>query len=97
LALWVYGTLLAQRACQKAVMTAWLTRGGWHTVRQRLRAWLDDGADKAAPCRPQVEVSGCCAPLLRWVLAWWQGATLALALDATAHGEGGVALVLSVL
>ena len=51
LALWVYGTLLAQSACQNAVLTALLTRGAWHTVRQRLREWLYNGADKAAPCR----------------------------------------------
>ena len=97
LALWVYGTLLAQSACQNAVITALLTRGAWHTVRQRLREWCYDGADKAAPCRPQVDVTACFAPLLRWVLAWWQGETLALALDATAHGELVVALVVSVL
>jgi len=97
LALWVYGTILAQSACQNAVITALLTRGAWHTVRQRLREWLYDGADKAAPCRTQVEVSACFAPLLGWVLAWWQGDTVALALDATAHGDLVVALVISVL
>lgn len=97
LALWVYGTVLAQSACQNAVITALLSRGGWHTVRQRLREWLYDGGDKAAPCGTQVEVSACFAPLLGWVLAWWQGTTLALALDATAHGELVVALVISVM
>jgi hypothetical protein len=66
-------------------------------VRQRLREWLYDGADKAAPCRTQVEVTACFAPLVRWVLAWWQGDSLALALDATAHGALVVALVISVL
>lgn len=97
LAWWVSGTLLAQRACQHAVITALLTRGVWHTVRQRLRAWLYDGADKADPCRTQVEGTACFAPLRRWVLAWGQGETLALALEATAHGELVVALVISVL
>jgi Transposase DDE domain len=95
--LWVYGAILAQSACQHAVITALLTRGVWHTVRQRLRDWLYDGADKADPCRMQVEVTACFAPLLSWVLTWWQGETLALALDATAHGDLVVALVLSVL
>jgi hypothetical protein len=93
----VYGTLLAQSVCQNAVITALLRQGTWHTVRQRLREWLYDGVDKADPCRTQVEVSACFAPLLRWVLAWWHGETLALALDATAHGEMVVALVISVL
>jgi hypothetical protein len=87
LALWVSGTLLAQRACHNAVITALLTHRTWHALRQRLREWLDDGADKADPCHTQGEVTACFAPLLRWVLAWWQGETRALALGATAHGE----------
>jgi hypothetical protein len=37
------------------------------------------------------------APLLGWVLAWGQGPTLALALDATAQGDLVVALGLRVL
>ncbi len=31
LAVWVYGTMLAQSACQNAVITALLTIGTWHT------------------------------------------------------------------
>jgi Transposase DDE domain len=97
LAWWVYGTMLAQSACQNAVITALLTVGAWHGWRERLRDWLYDGPDKAAPCQTQLEVTTCFAPLLRWLLAWWQGKELALALDATAHGERVVALVVSVL
>jgi Transposase DDE domain len=97
LTLWVYGTLLAQSACQNAVVTALLAVGAWHGLRQRLREWLYDGADKAAPCQMQVDVSLCFAPLLRWVLTWWQGSDLALALDATAHGDHVVVLAVSVL
>jgi hypothetical protein len=55
------------------------------------------GPTKPTRVTTQVEVTACCAPLLRWVLAWWQGDSLALALDATAHGEVVVALVISVL
>ena len=44
---------------------------------------------------PQVEA--CFAPLLRWVLAWWQGSELTLAVDPTAKGEVLVALVVSVV
>jgi Transposase DDE domain len=97
LALWVYGTILAQSACQNAVIAALLAVGAWHGLRDRLREWLYDGPDRAAPCQTQLEVERCFAPLLRWVLAWWQGSDLALAIDATAHGERVVVLVISVL
>lgn len=97
LALWVYGVVLAGSACQHAVLTALLALGRWDQLRQYLREWLLDGKDKAAPCTTQVEVSTCFGPLLRWVLTWWQGTELALAVDATAHGDRITALVLSVL
>ena len=97
LALWVYGAVVAQSACQNAVVSALGAVGRFHTVRQYLREWLYDGADKAAPCQPQVEVEHCFAPLLGWLLAWWQGRELALAVDATLHGQRVAALVVSVL
>jgi len=96
LALWVYGTILAQSACQNAVV-ALLTVGQWHALRQRLREWLYDGADRAAPCRTEVDVSLCFAPLLRWLLSWWHGDSVSLAIDATLHGDRVTALVVSVL
>jgi hypothetical protein len=94
---WVYGTILAHSACQTAVLTALTHLGGWHALRQYLREWLADGADKAAPCQTQIEVSQCFAPLLRWLLRWWQGETLPLAVDVTAKGDQVVVLVVSVL
>src|SRR5256885_744210 len=97
LALWVLGAVLAQSACQAAVLAALLPWAPYHALRQRLREWLLDGADKACPCAAQVEADACFAPLLRWVLDWWQGRELALAVDATAHREDVVALVVSVL
>src|SRR3982750_3883298 len=93
----VLGAVLAQSACQAAVLAALLPWAPYHALRQRLREWLLDGADKAVPCAAQVDVERCFAPLLRWVLAWWQGRELALAVDATAHREEVVALVVSVL
>ena len=90
------GAVLAQSACQSAVLAALLVHGRYHALRQRLREWLLDGTDKACPCAAQVEAA-CFAPLLRWVLDWWQGRELALAVDATAHREDVVALVVSVL
>jgi hypothetical protein len=97
LALWVYGTILAQSACQSTVITALLFLGAWDSIRGRLRDWLYDGQDKAAPCHTQVEVSTCFAPLLHWLLSWWQAHDLALAVDATLHGDQVTALVVSVL
>ena len=98
LALWVGATILARSSCQNAVLGALLTLGlDWHTTRQYLREWLRDGADRAAPCRVQLEVAACFAPLLRWVLAWWEGSELTLAVDPTAKGEALVALVVSVV
>src|SRR3954452_20453029 len=97
LALWVLGAVLAQSACQAAALAALLPWAPYHALRQRLREWLLDGADKAVPCAAQVEVERCFAPLLRWVLGWWQGRELALAVDATAHREDVVAPVVSVL
>src|SRR4051794_22608184 len=97
LAFWVLGAVLAQSACQAAVLAALLPWAPYHALRQRLREWLLDGADKACPCAAQVDVERCFAPLPRWVLAWWQGRELALAVDATAHRGDVVALVVSVL
>jgi hypothetical protein len=94
---WVYGAVLAGSACQAAVLAALLPLGATHALRQRLREWCYAGADKAAPCRTEVEVALCFAPLLRWVLSWWQGRDLALAVDATALGERLVVLSVSVL
>lgn len=98
LALWVLGTVLAQSSCQSAVVSALVGLGGHSdALRQRLREWLYDGDDRAAPCQVQLDVAACMAPLLRWVLSWWQGLELALAIDATLHGDKLAALVISVL
>lgn len=97
LALWVWGTVLAQSSCQTAVLAALGALGRRATVRHYLREWLYDGADKAAPCRTQVDVEPCFASLLRWIVTWWQGKSLALALDATTCADRATVLALSVL
>lgn len=97
LALWVYGAILAQSACLNAVGVALAALGRYATLRQSLREWLRDGADKTAPCKTEVAVAACFAPLLRWLLSWWQGQQLALAVDATLHHDRVTALVISVL
>lgn len=98
LALWVVGTVLAGSACQNAVLRALAPLGyARHATRQRLREWLYDGDDRAAPCATTLDVTTCFAPLLRWVLGWWHGDTVALAIDTTTLGSRVVVLAVSVL
>jgi hypothetical protein len=97
LAWWVVGTVIAGSACQAAVVAALLPLGaGLHALRQYLREWLYDGADRAAPCATDLDVVVCFAPLLRWVVAWWHGTALPLAIDATNLGPRLVVLTVSV-
>lgn len=97
LTLWVYGTLLAQNACQNAVLTALQHVGSWHNLRQRLRELLYDGEHKAAPCHTQIDVSACCLCLARWFVRLWTDNHLVLALDATGHRDCLTVLTLSVV
>ena len=95
LALGVLGAILAGAAGQTAGLAALAPRGGrGHTVRQRLREWSYAGAERATPWGTTLEVSPCCAPLLRWVLTWWRGEPLPLALAVTTRGArwGGSAI-----
>jgi hypothetical protein len=95
LAEWVAGALIAKSGCQSAVVAALAPLGeAEHATRQRLREWLYDGTDRAAPCATSLDVEACFAPLLGWLLAWWRDETLPLALDAT--GGPGRTVVLSV-
>ena len=102
LALWVCGTILAGSACQNAVAAALSPWGNWNRRRQYLREWLYDlglvkGSDRARPCRTELDVSLCFAPLLKWALSWWCGNRLALAVDPTLKGDDTAAIVISVL
>jgi hypothetical protein len=98
LAAWVYGSIQATSGCESAVIRELLLEGGqWEAWRARLREFVYDGKEKAAPCRTEVSVQTCFAPLLAWVMHLWQGQTLPLALDATLDGEQLAALVVSVL
>ena len=97
LALWVCGAILAGSACQNAVASALSPWGNWNSWRQYLREWLYDGSDRARPCKTELDVSLCFAPLLRWVLAWWRSGRLALAVDPTLKGDDTTAIVISVV
>jgi DDE family transposase len=95
---WVVGVLAAESGCEQAVLTALEPLGlPEHATRARLREVLCDGTERAAPCATSLDVETCFAPLLAWVLAWWVGDTVPLAIDATALRERQVVLSLSVL
>jgi hypothetical protein len=101
LAAWSYGIVLAQ-CCGLTTVAAFLAAllgERDNTVRQRLREWYRDAADKRGAQRQELDVCGCFAPLLRWVLAWWASdeRRLVLALDATTLGDRFVVLVISVV
>ena len=97
LVLWVCGAVLAGSACQNGVASALSPWGRWNNLRQYLREWLYDGSDRARPCRTELDVSLCFAPLLRWVLVWWRPGRLALAVDPTLKGDQTTAIVISVV
>src|SRR5205085_12400292 len=65
------------------------------TVRQRLREWCYPIKHKKGTHRQALEVRSCFAPLLGWVLSWWDPGEhrLALAMDGSRalrslHGAG---------
>jgi hypothetical protein len=98
LAEWVSGVLDAQSGGEAAILRAVAPLGrARHALRARLREFLCDGADRAKPCATSLEVEACFAPLLAWVLTWWTGDTLPLAIDATSLRDRQVVLAISVL
>ncbi len=99
LALWSLGMVLA-RSCALSAVSHLLATGmrrKEQTARQQLRAWYDDVPRKRGTKRQALRVETCFAPLLGWVVSWWQGTQLALAIDATALGARCVVLAISVV
>lgn len=101
---WTVGTVLADSACEAAVVLALQrqTEDGQrvpaeNTLREGLREWLRDGAQKSAPCRTELDVTTCFVPLVRWVLDLLVGQEVALAFDATNFQDRCTALVVSVV
>src|SRR5437667_1876012 len=99
LALWSFGMVLARSCALTAVSS--LLAAGMHrneqTVRQQLREWYYDAKRKRGSKRQALQVETCFAPLLGWIVSWWQGTQLALALDATTLGTCFVVLAISVV
>jgi hypothetical protein len=99
LALWSVGMVLA-RSCVLPAVSLFLAQGlerKANTVRQQLREFCDEATAKRGGPRQEVRVETCFAPLLAWVLSWWEGKQLAFAVDATTLGQRFVVLVISVL
>jgi Transposase DDE domain len=99
LALWSLGVVLT-RSCSLSYVTLLLAQAlgkSDNTLRQRLREWYYEAAQKRGAKRHSIEVEACFAPLLKWVLQAWQGCQLALALDATTLHDRFVVLCVSVL
>ena len=99
LALWSFGMVLA-RSCALTAVRHLLAKGlrrKEQTVRQQRRAWSDDTQRKRGAKRQALHVETCCPVLLSWVVSWWQGTQLALAIDATALGARCVGLAGSVV
>jgi hypothetical protein len=69
------------------------------TVKQRLREWCYPIKHKKGTQRQALEVSQCFAPLLGWVLSWWDPSErrLALAMDASTLSDRFTVLAISVL
>lgn len=99
LALWSDGIALT-RSCGRltvATFLALLMRQKVATVEQRLYEWCCDTPHKAGVKRQTLDVTTCFQPLLRWIVAWWSGTQMALALDATSLGARCVVLTLNVV
>jgi hypothetical protein len=99
LALWSFGMVLA-RSCALTAVSLMLAKGmqrNEQTVRQQLREWYYDAQRKRGPKRQALRVETCFAPLLGWVVCWWQGTQRALAIDATTLGQRFVVLAVSVV
>ena len=99
LALGSFGMVLA-RSCALTAVRSLLATGmprQEQTVRQQLRAWYDDAKRKRGPKRQALRGATCLAPVLGWVVCWWQGTQLALAIEATTVGQRLVVLAVSVV
>jgi Transposase DDE domain len=99
LALWSVGMVLA-RSCALTAVSCLLAAGlerKSNTVRQQLREFCYEAKAKRGGARQELQVESCFAPLLAWVLSWWEGNQLAFAVDATTLGQRFVVLVVSIV
>jgi hypothetical protein len=92
--------MIVARSCAltavASFLAVWQGRKG-NSVRQQWREWCYEATAKRGGPRQELRVESCFAPLLGWVLSWWEGEQLALAIDATALGARFVVLTVSVV
>lgn len=101
LALWSFG-LVMTKSCGLTTVAGFLAdllEQQENTVRQRLREWYCDAADKRGQKRRQLAVADSFVPLIRWVLSAWPSdeKRLALAMDATTLAQLFTVLTVSVV
>jgi hypothetical protein len=99
LALWSFGMAVVKSCALTTVMLflAALLKVKENTMRQRLREWCYDSDDKRGDKRVDLNIPSCFPFLLRWVMAWWHGNQVALALDATTVSDRFTILSVSVV
>lgn len=99
LALWSFGMAVVKSCCLTTVklFLAVLLNVKENTMRQRLREWCYDSIDKRGYKRVDLNVQTCFPFLLRWIMDWWQGTQVALALDVTTISDRFTILSVSVV
>ncbi len=98
LACWSFAVVMLKSVgmTQVSVWLAMLLGGKMWAWRQKLREWCYDAADKKGEHRAEVEVGLCFAPLLGWLLSWWQAQEQRLVLVVDASARGACLTLLSV-
>jgi hypothetical protein len=92
--------MVLARSCAGSAVSTFLAVGldrKFNTVRQQLGEFCYEAQAKRGGPRQELQVETCFAPLVAWVLRWWEGKQLAGALAATPWGQRFVVVVLSVL
>lgn len=92
--------MVLARSCALTAVSVFVAKGlarQPNTVRQQLREFCYEATAKRGGSRQELHVESGFAPLWAWVLSWWEGTQLALAVDATTLGQRFVVLVVSVV
>lgn len=99
LALFSFGMVLVKSCALTTVVLilAPLLGVSDNTIRQRLREWYYDKEDKKGNKRAELDVPSCFPFLLRWLVSWWEGKQMALAMDATTLKDIFTVLTISVV